>query len=105
MISRLREADCPQTAFVEARGDLCPWRVFLCDGFFCAKTSPPIPPNRKYTSQWKAVGGLFRVLGPRIDVSAPPTEAGKQFNTHRLRYGSVQRILSAMLRREVLWLR
>jgi hypothetical protein len=40
MISRLREADCPQTAFVEARGDLCQWQVFLREN---AATDPIKP--------------------------------------------------------------
>jgi hypothetical protein len=52
MMNRLREADCPQTAFVEARGDLCP------GGFACAKTPPQMPLNRGHKSRWSANGGL-----------------------------------------------
>lgn len=41
-MNRLREADCPQTAFVEARGDLCPWRVFLCENVTTDPTKPQL---------------------------------------------------------------
>jgi hypothetical protein len=37
---RLREADCPQTAFLEARGDLHPRLVFLCENVAADLTKP-----------------------------------------------------------------
>ena len=40
MMNRLREADCPQTAFVEARGDLCPGRACLCENAATDATKP-----------------------------------------------------------------
>jgi len=38
------------------------------------------------------------VVIPCLNAFTPETEAREQFNTHSLRSGSVQRILSAMLR-------
>ena len=78
---RLREADCPQTAFLEARGDLRPRLVFLCENVAADLT------NRDYESHWNELGRLFCVSSLRIDVSTPAHGAGKQFNTHRLRSG------------------
>jgi hypothetical protein len=71
-MSRLREAAYPQTAFVEARGDLCSWWVFL------RETSPPIPSSRDCTSRRNVIGDLSRVSSPRIGIFAPANEARKQ---------------------------
>jgi hypothetical protein len=48
---RLREADCPQTAFPEARGDLHPRLVFLGKNVAADLTKPGlrIAPERKRT--------------------------------------------------------
>jgi hypothetical protein len=78
---RLREADCPQTAFLEA-GEIC-----IRGWFSCAKTSPQISPNRDYESHWNETGRPSCISSLRIDVSTPAHGAGKQFNTHRLRSG------------------
>jgi hypothetical protein len=40
MMYRLREADCPQTAFVKALGDLCPRLVFQCQSVIANPTKP-----------------------------------------------------------------
>jgi hypothetical protein len=55
-MDRLREAECPQTAFVEARGDLCPWRVFLCENVATDPTEPRLRVAMK--DDWRSVPRL-----------------------------------------------
>ena len=55
MMNRLREADCPQTAFVEAWGDLYPWLVFQREGV----TTDPSKPELQITLE-----GNWRPLTP-----------------------------------------
>ena len=63
--------------------------------FTGAKASPEILPNPYYASRRQMIGRRF---DPRTPAFNPTTNARKRFNTHRARSGSVQRILSAMLR-------
>ena len=58
-------------------------------------TSPSAPPESNYTSPPLVIGGLF--LACRSLLAQGP-EDRKRFNPHSVRSGSVQRILSAMLR-------
>jgi hypothetical protein len=56
MISRMREADCPQTAFVEAPGNPCPWLVFQCDNAAIDPTKPGLQVTLE--DNWRPVGRL-----------------------------------------------
>jgi hypothetical protein len=67
------------------------------NGFSGAKASPEILPHRHFASLWQISGRRF---GPRSGACDPATKARKRFNTHRVRSGSVQCILSAVLRHD-----
>ncbi len=91
MMNRLRKAKSPQTAFVEAGGDLCPWQVFLCAN---VATDPT---KRNYKSLWKPIGGLPGVSSLRIGVFAPATESQKtiQYPSITVRLSSTHSIRNA----------
>src|ERR1035438_3043073 len=95
MINRLREADCSQTAFVEALGDLCPLLVFQCESI----SPDPTKPELQIT-----VEGNCRSPGPSPTLDRCLHSGNRNQKTiqyPRLRSGSVQRILSEMLRSTV----
>jgi integrase len=70
-------------------------RIPVHSGFSEAKPSAKIPPNPDYKSSWTIIHRLFGLL---LNASNPALEIGSLFNPHSARSGSVQRILSAMLR-------
>src|ERR1022692_3998028 len=76
---------------------LRPTVICAHSGFHGAKAPPEILPNQYYVSRWQISGRRF---GPRSGACDPATKARKRFNTHRVRSGSVQCILSAVLRHD-----
>ena len=89
MKSRSREVDSRQIASVEAWADPCPNPVRR------GESIAEIPPNPECKSPWKLNLGLPDL---RLDAFHLTLEVRRLFNPHRPRPGSVQRILSAMLR-------
>jgi hypothetical protein len=55
-MSRLREADYPQIAFVEARGDLCSWWVLLRENVATDHGKPGLYGAVEHN--WQPVPGL-----------------------------------------------
>ena len=88
MKSQSHGADSPLTAFVEASADLRLQPVLRG----ASVTTGPVRPGLEIGKTIRGVSGL------RLNPFTPALEARRLFNPHRARSGSVQRILSAMLR-------
>jgi hypothetical protein len=61
-MNRLREADCPEAAFLEALGDLCPWLVLQGKSV----SSDPTKPELRITPEgyWQPNIPLQPLHGP-----------------------------------------